>query len=125
MPVLATIATINLLFGSTDDEKVSLLNPDLLRERCEDVLLDAEVRDQAINLSEYLQQLARDYNTAVLATVEAYRHELEQPDSSATRLIEIIETMDDSRRAALTGIVRTRESFRELLTREDWERVFS
>lgn len=123
MPVLITIATINALFRA-GSEQISFLDPDALRERCNDVIEDTETRARAVKLTEQLQQLARQYNSAVTASVDAYLDKSAQWDSSANDLIELLQPWDKARADTVQGIVRVRQSMRELLTAEEWARVF-
>ena len=123
MPVLVTMATINALFRA-GSEQISFLDPESLRERCNEVIEDTETRARAVMLAEELQQLADRYNDAVAASVEAYRTKSEQWDTSANDLIEQLQPWDKARVETVQGIVRIRQSMRELLTAEQWERVF-
>lgn len=123
MPVLVTIATINALFR-TDSDQISFLDPEALRLRCNDVLNDTETRARAVMLTEELTRLAQQYNAAVGASVDAYLAKSAQWDSSASDLIELLQPWDKARARTMQGIVRVRQSMRELLTDEQWERVF-
>ena len=125
MPVLVTIATINFLFGTPDEETVSFLNPYVLRARCKEEIEDANKRQQAVELTEQLQRLAAQYQKAVVATVEAYIDESVKWESSADGLIEVLQPWDSSRTKTLQEIVRVRQSMHDLLTTEQWNRVFS
>ena len=125
MPVLVTIATINFLFGSSGEEAVSFLNPDVLRARCAEEIEDTKKRQQAIELTEQLQRLAAQYRKAVAATVEAYLDESVKWESSADGLIDVLEPWDSSRSETLQEIVQVRQAMRDLLTPEQWRRVFS
>ena len=124
MPVLATIATINLLFGSDETDSVSFLNPASLRERCEAVLDDAATRKRALELVEELQYLNIEYNEAVLSTLGTYVEQSADWNTSATDWIDVLENMDASRRRVLREVARVRSDFRELLTTEAWQKVF-
>ena len=123
MPVLVTIATINALFRAGSDQ-TSFLDPEGLRARCNDVIEDTETRARAVMLTEELMRLAQQYNTAVAASVEAYLAKSAQWDSSANDLIELLQPWDNARLQTVQGIIRVRNSMRELLTGEQWERVF-
>jgi len=125
VPVLVTIATINFLFGTPDEEAVSFLNPYVLRARCKEEIEDANKRQQAVELTEQLQRLAAQYQKAVVATVEAYIDESVKWESSADGLIEVLQPWDSSRTKTLQEIVRVRQSMHDLLTTEQWNRVFS
>ncbi len=122
MPVLVTIATINFFFHS-DPEAVSFLNPEVLRARCMEIE-DIDKRERAVKLTEELQQLARQYEKAVVATVEAYIAESVKWESSANGLIELLKPWDSTRARTLQEIVGVRQSMREILTVEQWNRVF-
>lgn len=123
MPVLITIATVNALFRSGSEE-VSFLNPDVLSERCRDEIEDTETRARAMIHAEQLQQLARQYQKAVVASVDAYIAESVKWESSASGLIEQLQPWDSARLRTVQEIVRIRQSMRELLTTEQWKRVF-
>ena len=123
MPVLATLAITNLLFGS-GSEGVSFLGPDALRARCMDEIEDADTRERAVKLTEELQRLARRYEDAVSATLDAYLAESVKWESSANGLIEQLEPMDSVRVRTLQEIVRVRQSMLEILTVAQWNRVF-
>lgn len=123
MPVLITMATINALFRP-GAEQASLLNPDKLRARCMEELEDTETRHRAVMLTDELQRLARQYEKAVVATVEAYIAESVKWESSANGLIEQLQPWDSARKQTVQDIVRVRQSMRALLTAEQWNRVF-
>jgi len=123
MPVLITIATINTLFRS-GAEQASLLNPDKLRARCMEELEDTETRHRAVMLTDELQRLARQYEKAVVASVNAYIAESVKWESSANGLIEQLQPWDSIRKQTVQEIVRIRQSMRALLTAEQWNRVF-
>jgi hypothetical protein len=124
MPVLTTIAILNI-FSPSDPEVVSFLNPEALRVRCMDEIEDTDKRERAVKLTQELQQLASQYEKAVVATVEAYIAESVKWESSANGLIELLEPWDSTRTRMLQEIVRVRQSMREILTIEQWNRVFS
>jgi hypothetical protein len=123
MPILTTMAIINL-FSPSDPEVVSFLNPDVLRVRCIDEIEDIDKRERAVKLTEELQQLSGHYQKAVVATVEAYIAESVKWESSANGLIELLEPWDSTRTRTLQEIVRVRQAMREILTAEQWNRVF-
>lgn len=124
MPILTTIALLNR-FSPSDPEVVSFLNPEALRVRCMDEIKDINKRERAVKLTEELQQLSGQYEKAVVATVEAYIAESVKWESSANGLIELLEPWDSTRTRTLQEIVRVRQSMQELLTTEQWNRVFS
>jgi hypothetical protein len=117
------MAIINL-FSPSDPEVVSFLNPEALRVRCMDEIEDIDKRERAVKLTQELQQLASQYEKAVVATVEAYIAESVKWESSANGLIEQLEPWDSTRTRMLQEIVRVRQSMREILTVEQWNRVF-
>ena len=124
MPVLVTIATINALFRISADG-VSFLDPDALRARVSDLVEDIDTRERALQIIGELQSLAREYEDKVTATVDLYLSESATWDSSATELIDLLEPMDGDRVRTLQDIVQARQLMRDLLTNEQWERVFS
>lgn len=124
MPVLVTIAIINTLFRVSADG-LSFLDPDALRARVSDVIEDTDTREQALQIITELQSLAREYEDKVTATVDLYLAESVAWDSSANELIKLMEPMDIGRVRTLQDIVQARQSMRDLLTIEQWERVFS
>lgn len=124
MPVLVTIATVNALFFRGGSEQVSFLNPDVLRERCRDEIEDSETRARAMIFVEQLQQLTRQYQNVVVASIDAYIAESVKWESSASGLIERLQPWDSERVRTVQEIVRIRQSMRELLTTEQWKRVF-
>lgn len=123
MPVLITIATVNALFRP-GEEQASLLNPDKLRARCMEELDDTETRHRAVMLTDELQRLARQYEKVVVASVNAYIAESVKWESSASGLIEQLQPWDSARLRTVQEIVRIRQSMRELLTTEQWKRLF-
>jgi hypothetical protein len=123
VPVLVTIATVNALFRP-GSEQISFLDPESLRARCNAMIEDTETRARAVMLTEELERLALRYNSAVAASVEAYIAESAQWDSSANDLIALLQPWDSARLQTVQGIVRVRQSMRELLTTEQWDSVF-
>lgn len=124
MPVLVTIATINALFR-TSANGVSFLDPDALRAHCSDVIEDTDTRERALEIAGELQRLAREYEDRVTAAVDLYLAESRTWDSSATGLIELLEPMDSDRVRTLQDIIQVRQSMLDILTAEQWQRVFS
>ena len=124
MPVLLTIATISFLFRSSDEETASFLNPAVLRTRCAEEIEEGNKRQQALELTEQLQRLAEQYQEAVAASVELYLDESVKWESSADGLIDVLEPLDSSRSKTLQEIVQVRQAMRDLLTPEQWSRVF-
>lgn len=123
MPVLVTIATLNVLFRTSADG-VSFLNPDALRARCSDVIEDTDTRERALEIAGELQRLAREYEDKVTAAVDLYLAESVTWDSSATELIELLEPIDSDRVRTLQDIIQARQSMLDTLTAEQWKRVF-
>ena len=123
MPVLITIATVNALFRP-GSEQISFLDPEALRTRCNEVIEDTETRARAVMLTEELMRLAQQYDLAVAASVDSYLAKSAQWDSSANDLIELLQPWDSARLRTIEEIVRIRQSMHELLTTEQWNRVF-
>ena len=125
MPVLATIAAINFFSGSDSENSASFLNPEMLRERCRQVIEDEDKLKKAIKLSDDLQRLSAQYQQHVITTVEAYIDESVKWESSSDGLIDLLEPMDNYRRQTLLDIIQVRQSMKELLTSEQWHQLFS
>ena len=122
MPVLATIATINLLFrGGTT---ASFLDPPTLRDRIESELTGSDARDRALSLVDELEQLTRRYDESLAASIEAYVSESTKAASRAEDLIAILGPWDHTRGETLHEIAQIRQTMLDLLTAEQWERVF-
>jgi hypothetical protein len=124
VPVLVTIATINVLFRASEND-VSFLDPAALRARVSDVIEDTDTRERVLQIIDELQELAHKYNDKVAATIDLYLAKSVAWDSSATGLIELLEPLDGDRVLALRGIVQARQSIHELLTAEQWKQVFN
>ena len=123
MPVLATLAAVSFLFPAGSNE-ASFLNWEVLRARCKNEIEDVETRDKAVQLTEELQRLTGQYQQVVLATMDTYRDESEKWESAANGLIELLQPLDEARAQVLQDIVHVRQSMHELLTPEQWLRVF-
>ena len=124
MPVLATIATINVLFRGGATDRVGFLEPVTLRARIERELGDAAVRDRALALVDELERIALRYDRSLMATIEAYVAESSNPRSRSHDLVTILDSLDRGRRAALDEIVGIRRSMHNLLTVAQWDSVF-
>ena len=124
MPVLATIATINVLFRGGATDRVGFLEPVTLRARIERELEDAVVRDRAVALVNELERIALRYDRSLVATTGAYVTESSSPNSRSDDLIAILDSFDRERRTALDEIVGIRQSMLHLLTVAQWDRVF-
>ena len=123
MPVLITLATINVLFPP-GSEAASILNPGILQARCMEVIEDTETREQAVMLTTELQQLTQRYQQAAAESLDAYLTKSAEWDSSADDLSEILEPLDILRIQTLQDIVQVRLLMREILTAEQWDKVF-
>jgi len=122
MPVLITITTLTFLFGG--GAKVSFLDPAALREQCKEKLVESDVLDQALRLTDELEELARRYEEAAAASLDAYLAESEKHDTWANDLIGQLEPFDRTRAQALQEILQVRQSMLEILTVEEWEQIF-
>ena len=101
-----------------------MLNPGLLQARCMEAIEDTETREQALMLTKELHQLTRRYQKAVAESLDAYLAKSAEWDSSADDLIEILEPLDVMRVQTLQDIVHVRLLMREILTAEQWNKVF-
>ena len=103
---------------------MSFLDPDSLRAQCEDKLREADGRERALALTDELEELARQYDAAAAAGLDAYLVASAKWESSANGLIELLKPLDHTRARALQGILRVRQSMLETLTVSEWDRVF-
>ena len=122
MPVLITLATINLFRPGT--EEISMLNPGILQARCMEAIENTEIREQAVMLTVELHRLTQQYQKAVAESLDAYLTKSARWDSSADDLIEILEPLDILRIQTLQDIVYMRRLMLEILTAEQWNQVF-
>lgn len=122
MPVVVTLATINVLFrgGST----AGFLDPHALRAAIECELADSDTRDSALALVDELERLARQYDESFTASVEAYKTESTNTETTAEDLIAKLEAWDQKRRLTLQEIVRIRQSMLDVLSESEWDKVF-
>ena len=121
MPILSTLVLMHL-FGNAGSD--GFLNPAGLRAKMETELAGSEALPAALALVAELESLGRSYNQSADATLEAYESRVEQWDSSAGDLLQILEPLDRQRLAALKGIIRVRQSLLESLSPEEWEKLF-
>lgn len=122
MPVLVTLATINLLFRGS--QSASFLDPAGLAGRLEDEVEREEAREQALALARELERLAASYEESVSRGLEAYAASTRDPDARAGDLIAVLEPLDRGRQQTLEEIVRVRQALLETLTADEWDRVF-
>ena len=121
MPVLVTIATINLLFRGGDS--VGFLEPESLRARCHSVLTDPETRSRALALVGRLEEVAGRYDANLKSVIESYRTATDT-SLDARKLVQSLEPQDRVRRETLLEIVSIRQSMREMLSEAEWTEVF-
>jgi len=122
MPVLATITVMTLLFRG-ESEHASFLAPAELEVRIA-AIEDEATRQQVTELSKELRSLVPRYEAAVSETIEAYLVKLQNWQSSAEDLIELLDPFDQERIRTLEEIVRLRHAMRELLNANQWNQVF-
>ena len=89
-----------------------------------EVIENTEIREQAVMLTTELHRLTQQYRKAVVENLHAYLTKSAQWDSSADDLIEILEPLDILRIQTLQDIVHVRRLMREILTAEQWNKVF-
>ena len=124
MPILITISAITYLFYGGSDGEVSFLDPAALREKLE-TLPQGSTREEALLLADQLDALAREYDRATNAAMNAYIDDVQQFNSSADTLIATFQPMDERRQETLPQLIQLRQRFVDILTPEEWDEVFS
>jgi hypothetical protein len=122
MVILTTLVLTNILFGGGSN--LGFLDPRALRDAIEGELADSDTRDSALALVDELERLARQYDESFIASVEAYKTELTNTETTAEDLIAKLEPWDHERRLTLQEIVRIRQSMLDVLSESEWDEVF-
>lgn len=122
MPVLSTLIITNFFFG--DSSTNGFLNPNALRAAIKDELDESGQRERALALVDELERLARKYDEKLTASVEAYKRESTNVDTTAKDLIAKLEPWDRERRLTLQEVVRIRRSMLDVLSESEWNDVF-
>jgi hypothetical protein len=122
MVILTTLVLTNILFGGGSN--LGFLDPRALRDAIEGELADSDTRDSALALVDELERLARQYDESFIASVEAYKTELSNTETTAEDLIANLEPWDRERRLTLQEIVRIRQSMLDVLSESEWDEVF-
>ena len=123
MPVLLTIATINYLFKSKPDDPAGFLNPAALRNKIQG-LPDGAARIEALEITDQLDALVKQYDDATDDAMGAYIADVERYDSTADNLLEDLRPIDELRWQTLPELIRLRQSLIDTLTQEEWDQVF-
>jgi hypothetical protein len=124
MPVLITISAITYLFYGGSNGEVSFLDPAALREKLE-TLPKGSTREESLLLADQLDALAREYDIATDAAMNAYIDDVQQINSSADTLIATLQPMDVVRHETLPQLIQLRQHLVDILTPEEWDDVFS
>ena len=122
MVILTTLVLTNFLFG--EGSTLGFLDPRALRDAIESELADSDSRDSALELVDELELLARQYDASFIASVEAYKTESTNIETTAEDLIAKLEPWDQERRLTLQEIVRIRQSMLDVLSESEWDDVF-
>ena len=122
MPVLATIAAVNFLFGGSK-EKASFLDPVGLRKKIKK-LPQGENRTKAIAILDRLDRLAREHNAATDAVINAYITDVEKYETTTDQLEEDFEPLDQTRANVYRELVEVRQAMVEILSAKEWDKVF-
>ncbi len=122
MPVLITLATINVLFrgGSV----VSFLDPAMLRASIESELEDSNAQDAALQLVDKIEEIASQYDKSFAASLEAYVRESMNAESTAEDLIATLEPWDNTRQSKLLEIVGIRQAMLDTVSDSEWDKIF-
>ena len=124
MPVLTTIATINLLFLGRSEDQPGFLNHAALRAQLE-TLPEGPSRAEALEIMDRLDALAREYDDATDAAMSSYIADVEKYESNADDLILDLLPLDQIRVATLPTVIELREQLVEALSEEEWDEVFA
>ena len=124
MPVLATIATVTILFTRSSGGKAGFLDPAALRSRLEKKLPKGAMRDQALSITDDIETLARRYDAAAEASLATYIDDVKNWTSTADVLIADLAPLDSSRAHTLTALIELRTRLRDVLTPAQWKKVF-
>jgi hypothetical protein len=123
--VLITIRALSRIFSTREGEtRASFLDPATLHKQLDTQLPEGEVRERAIGIAGDLRSLSERYDAAAKEALDAYVAESLDWDSSADELIQRLEPSDQSRARTLQEVVGLRQSLRETLSAEQWEKVF-
>ncbi len=122
MPVLVTLATINILFrgGSV----VSFLDPAMLRASIESELENSNVKDAALQLVDRIEEIASQYDKSFVASIDAYVRKSRNAESTAEDLIGILEPWDNTRQSSLLEVVGVRQAMLDTLSNSEWDSIF-
>jgi len=115
--------TINLLFGGEPEDQPGFLNPAALRVSLE-AMPEGPGRTEALEIVDQLDALARDYDDATDAAMDAYIADVEQYDSTVDELILDLLPPDLIRVSTLPKVISLRDRLVEALSPEEWDRVF-
>ena len=122
MPVLVTIATVNLLFGGSN--KVSLLNPALLREKLEK-LDEGDSRTKSLALVDKIETLAETYDQAKKEAIKAYMTDVSRYSTTEEELTDDFAPLDQTRKKMYHEFIAIRQELINALSVEEWDNVFS
>jgi hypothetical protein len=127
MPILITAAAASAIFSSlssADPGQPSFLDPGMLQNKIESVLWQSERLDQALKLVEELDRLAQAYTHSADRSLEEYRGHVARPGWSAESIKKMLAPYDQIRTQTLNDLLRIRQSMLDLLTEEEWHRIF-
>ena len=106
------------------EDRASFLNPDSLRDQLSRKLAESANYERAMAVADEFDRLARAYNHAFEGFIEEYLAHLSQPNWSSESIEILLEPLDERRTKTLGEIVRLRQSLLEILTPDEWQRVF-
>ena len=125
MPIVTTM-TLMALLRDSDGSPCPFFEPGLLREQLENGLREHEPElARALVVADELDALLERYSASVHATLDAYIEKTTQPETRAADLIEQIRPMDEERARAMREIIHGRQQLVDLLSGDQWSRVFS
>jgi hypothetical protein len=126
MPVLATLAIINLFSGG-DRENLPFSDAEFLRGLLKDALAEEVdgVLNEALTIADDLGASLDQYRSSAESSLDAYIEESSNKYASAAELIERLKRLDRERSQALQKMIQIRQSLFELLSGEQWQAVFN
>jgi hypothetical protein len=123
MVVGITLATIAILRSRR--RGASFVDPDTFRKAVEKRIKDPERRLLALELVDSLSELAEEYDSAVLLSLGQYVQAIREDDVGFYEILaEVIRPLERQRHATLLAGVELRTKLRDLMSEEEWTKVF-
>ena len=125
MPVLATAATLTLLFlALRGGAGGSFLDPVVLRKSIDGKLSDGDSKDKALALADELVELAKTYRETADEALARYEEQVQTGKFSSESILELLGPLHEVRVVTLDGLARIRQAMLETLSDEEWSSIF-